>query len=133
MEHRNIHVFGHTYTGCCINIAGAHFLSLFHIIVDGSVSYLWSFNAWRSLAANLCSTEPTYTIAHILHQLVPAANVVFMLRNPTDRFVSYTTYIITHILHQLLLIAKVVFMLRNPTDRFVSYTTFTIAHILLTL
>lgn len=52
---------------------------------DGTSSYLWTINSWKSLFGNENLEEPKITTANLIKMLTPSAKIIIVLRNPTDR------------------------------------------------
>jgi len=53
---------------------------------DGSSSYLWSFDPWLKVTGNEVESAPKLTPADFIYKLTPLAKLIFVLRNPTERF-----------------------------------------------
>ena len=59
---------------------------------DGTPSYLWDYDGWVQNPINKGLAEPKFTIADDIHQINPNAKIIFIFRNPTDRFVCQMTF-----------------------------------------
>jgi len=55
---------------------------------DGTSSYLWSFDPWNKVTGNEGQQSPKVTPADFIYQMTPLAKIVFVLRNPTDRYLT---------------------------------------------
>ena len=53
--------------------------------VDASPAYFWDYDGWQSIHGNIGLLEPQYTLPSALRETVPMAQIIVMLRNPTER------------------------------------------------
>ena len=62
------------------------FKYVIHPTVYGSTNYAYFNDGWRDHPGNQGLAEPKFVFAHTLRALVPQAKLIFIIRQPTERW-----------------------------------------------
>ena len=63
-----------------------------YLTVDGTPGLQWDYYSWMQIPINQGLREPKYILAHTIHELTPQARIIFILRNPVDRYLTLRPY-----------------------------------------